>query len=173
MARYSFALLALTMPALACAESLPGFKLPWGFEITEYAGNDLAPDITCLTIDAKGRVTVAGRGYIRILVDETNSGKATKAIEFTKNVKDAAHGLLWEGDKLLAVVDGGLWRYNPDGSRELLRKLKTGGEHHAHAIARGPDDWLFLLCGNNAGIDRSYATTSSSPIREPVAGCVV
>jgi hypothetical protein len=85
------------------------------------AGTDLAPDITCLTIDAKGRVTVAGRGYIRVLVDETKSGKATKAIDVTKNVNDAAHGLLWEGDTLMAVVDGGLWRYQPDGSRELLR----------------------------------------------------
>jgi hypothetical protein len=35
--------------------------------------------------------------------------------------------------------------------------MKTGGEHSAHAIRRGPDGWLYVLCGNNAGIDATYA----------------
>ncbi len=51
--------------------------------------------------------------------------------------------------------------------------MKTGGEHDAHALRRGPDGWLYLLCGNNAGIDRKYATLSTSPVKEPIAGAVV
>jgi hypothetical protein len=87
-------------------------------------------------------------------------------------------GLLWEGDTLYAMGDGGLRRFRvkndkADGPSELLRAMKTGGEHAAHAIRRGPDGWLYVLCGNNTGIDRKYATLPTSPIKEPVAGCVL
>ena len=51
--------------------------------------------------------------------------------------------------------------------------MKTGGEHTAHAIRRGPDGWLYVLCGNNTGIDKSYAELPTSPIKEPIAGCVL
>jgi hypothetical protein len=34
-----------------------------------------------------------------------------------------------------------------------MKTGKTGGEHSAHAIRRGPDGWLYVLCGNNTGID--------------------
>src|SRR5262245_44195029 len=155
------------------------FRVPSGCKVTEYSGSDLANDITCMTVDPKGRIVVAGRGYIRILAEEKD-GEATKAIDVTRDVKDAAHGLLWEEDTLYAVVDGGLRRFRIDatgdrttGPSELVRKLKTGGEHDAHAIRRGPDGWLYLLCGNSAGIDRSFATLPTSPIKEPVAGCIV
>src|SRR4051794_19083506 len=120
MPRFPAVLAALLLTASVRADLVAGLKVPPGFEVTEFAGNDLAPDITCLTIDAKGRVTVAGRGYIRVLLDEHKTGKATKAIDVAKGVRDAAHGLLWDDDTLLAVVDGGLRRFRPDGSSELL-----------------------------------------------------
>jgi putative membrane-bound dehydrogenase-like protein len=156
-----------------------GLRLPDGFEVTEYAGSDLANDIFCMTIDPQGRVIVSGRGYTRILVDDGH-GKAARATDFLAGPKDGAMGLLWEGDSLLVVGDGGLRRYRdadgdgkPDGPPELIRALKTGGEHDAHALRRGPDGWLYLLCGNNTGIDRRFAELPTSPIEEPVAGCVV
>lgn len=157
-----------------------GLRAPAGFEIIEFSNNALASDITCMTVDPKGRIVVAGRGYIRVLVDENNDGIADRAIDVTANVKDAAHGLLWEKDVLYAVVDGGLQRFAIDASGDkavappaLIRPLKTGGEHDAHALARGRDGWLYLLCGNSAKIDRSFATASTTPIQEPVAGCIV
>src|SRR5262249_30135279 len=48
-----------------------------------------------------------------------------------------------------------------------------GGEHHGHALKRGPDGWLYVLCGNTAGIDARYAELPTSPIKEPMAGCVL
>ena len=51
--------------------------------------------------------------------------------------------------------------------------MKTGGEHNAHAIRRGPDGWLYVICGNFTGIDASYAQLPTSPIKDPLAGCVV
>ena len=156
-----------------------GLRAPAGFEVTEYAGSDLANDITCMTIDTKGRVVVAGKGYIRTLVDTKNAGRADKAIDFTKDVKDQAMGLLWEADAAFAVVDGGLWRFRigPDetaaGPPELIRALRTTSDHHAHAVRRGPDGWLYLIAGDSTGIDSSFATLPTSPIRRPLAGCVM
>src|SRR3989442_4341064 len=75
-----------------------GLRVPAGFEVVEYADSKLANDIYCLTIDPKGRVFVAGRGYIRILVDDDGDGKADRAIEFADHPKDVAMGLYLEGD---------------------------------------------------------------------------
>jgi putative membrane-bound dehydrogenase-like protein len=157
-----------------------GIRVPAGFEVVEYADSRLANDIYCLTIDPKGRVVVAGRGYIRILVDDNDDGKADRAIAFADSPKDGAMGLLWEGDTLYVTGDGGLRRFTDrdgddraDGRARLISAMKTGGEHAAHAIRRGPDGWLYVLCGNHAGIDASYATLPTSPIKEPVAGCVL
>jgi len=156
-----------------------GLKVPIGFEVVEFADGKLANDVHCMTLDPKGRVIVAGRGYIRILVDDDGDGKADRALEFAKEPKDGAMGLHWEGDTLFATGDGGLRRFTSksgdkaDGPSELIRAMKTGGEHAAHAIRRGPDGWLYLLCGNNTGIDRTYADLPSSPIKQPIAGCVL
>jgi putative membrane-bound dehydrogenase-like protein len=157
-----------------------GLRVPPGFEVTEYAGSNLANDIYTLTVDPSGRIVVAGRGYIRILVDDDGDGKADRAIDFADTPKDGAMGLLWEGDTLYVTGDGGLRRFRDrdgddkaDGPSEMIRKVKTGGEHTAHALRRGPDGWLYLLCGNTAGIDKSYAQLPTSPVKEPIAGCVL
>ncbi len=163
---------AFLAPVLARADHVQhGLRVPDGFEVTEYAGSDLANDIYCMTIDPQGRVIVSGRGYVRILVDD-GKGKASRAIDFLAGPKDGAMGLLWEGDSLFVVGDGGLRRYR-DGKPELIRALKTGGEHDAHALRRGPDGWLYLLCGNNTGLNGKFAELSTSPIKIPVAGGVV
>ena len=64
-----------------------------------------------MTVDPRGRVVVAGRGYIRILVDDDGDGKADRAIDFADAPKDGAMGLLWEGDTLYFTGDGGLRRF--------------------------------------------------------------
>jgi putative membrane-bound dehydrogenase-like protein len=157
-----------------------GLEVPPGFEVVEFADGRLANDIHVMTIDPKGRIIVAGRGYIRLLVDDDGNGKADRALDFAAEPKDGAMGLLWEGDTLYVIGDGGLRRFTAkkngdkaDGPSELIRALKTGGEHSSHAIRRGPDGWLYVLCGNTAGIDKSYADLPTSPIKEPTAGCVL
>jgi putative heme-binding domain-containing protein len=155
-----------------------GLKVPAGFEVIEYADSKLANDIYCMTIDPKGRIVVAGRGYIRILVDDDGDGRADRAIDVAAEPKDGAMGLCWEGDTLHVTGDGGLRRFRikddrAAGASELIRAMKTGGEHAAHAIQRGPDGWLYVVCGNNTGIDRSFAQTPNSPVKNPIAGCVL
>src|SRR5438445_127637 len=123
-----------------------GWRVPPGFEVTGLSGSKLANDIYCMTVDPRGRIVVCGRDYIRILVDDDNDGRADRAIDFADSPKDGAMGLLWEGTTLYATGDGGLRRFRDadgdgraDGPSELVRAVKTGGEHTAHAIRRGPD----------------------------------
>lgn len=171
-------LLALLLPTLANAQPVvPGLRVPEGFEVVEYADAALANDIYTMTIDPRGRIVVAGRDYIRLLLDKNNDGMADAAVPLAAP-KDGAMGLLWEGDYLYYTGDGGLRRLHikddkPVGAAELLCKLKTGGEHDAHAIRRGPDGWLYVLCGNNAQVDKLVQPASSSPIQKPIAGCVL
>src|SRR5207249_3227656 len=82
-----------------------GLRVPPGFEVTEFADSNLANDIYTMTIDPRGRVVVAGRGYIRILVDR-DGGRADQAIDFADGPKDGAMGLLWEGTSLFCTGDG-------------------------------------------------------------------
>ncbi len=165
----------------ASDENFPlGLRVPPGFEVTEFADSKLANDIFSMTIDPRGRMVVSGRGFIRILADDDNDGRADRAIEFADGPADGAQGLLWEGSSLFVTGEGGLRRHRDedgddraDGPSELIRKIKTGGEHDAHDIKRGPDGWLYVLCGNFAGIDKSFAQLLTSPIQDPVAGCVI
>ncbi len=171
-------LLSGAYPARAGHERL-GLRVPDGFEVTEVADERLANDIFCMTLDPRGRLVVSGRGYLRLLVDDDGDGRADRAIAIADGPKDGAQGLLWEDDTLYATADGGLRRYRigPDGRAvgpsDLIRALRTGGEHDAHAIRRGPDGWLYVLCGNHAGVDRRAAQLPTSPIHDPIAGCVL
>lgn len=164
----------------AAAETPPGLRCPDGFEISQYADESLVPDAVRLAIDPEGRIVVSGPGYIRLLVDDDHDGQAERVREFSNEPRGGAMGMLWEGDSLYYVGQGGLRRLRDadgdgraDGPSELLRAVRASGEHDAHALRRGPDGWLYLLCGNNAGIDASWAQLPSSPIQTPVAGCVV
>ena len=172
--------LIAVLALLSASPQAPGLEVPEGFAVAEFAGSELADDIYCMTIDPKGRVVAAGRGYIRILADEDHDGRADRAIAFADEPAEGAMGLLWEGDALIYTGGGGLRRLRDadgddraDGPSELLVRVKTGGEHDAHAIRRGPDGWLYLICGNATGITRAFATSPKSPIVDPVAGCVV
>ncbi len=176
-----FIIFAGAMGPAAAAENVQhGLRVPPGFQVTEFADSRLANDIYCLTLDPRSRVVVSGRGYLRLLLDDDGDGRADRAVEIDAGPKDGAMGLFWEGESLYVTGDGGLRRYHipqgadkPTGPSELIRALKTGGEHDAHAISRGPDGWLYVLCGNMTRVNRSAAQLPTSPIREPVAGCVL
>ena len=156
-----------------------GVKVPEGFEVTEFAGNELAHDIYSMTLDSKGRVVVAGAGFVKILVDNNGDGKADEAKLFSEFPKNGAQGMYFLGRSLVCIGDGGLLRLDDangddkaDGPPDIFLKLKTGGEHDVHSIQQGPDGWWYLIAGNNAGINGKYATLPTSPIKVPRAGVV-
>lgn len=155
-------------------------RVPEGFEATVYATDALVHNAYCMTLDSHDRVVVSAPGYIRVLVDQDQNGDADAAITFADGPKSGAQGLCFDGNDLLAVGDGGLLRYrdvdadlHADGPPRLLLKLKTGGEHHAHAIRRGPNGWWYLICGNDTGIAAGDITSSNSPVAEPTAGTLL
>ncbi len=174
----SLVFLSSLCPLCLCGES-SGLRLPEGFEVVEWADSSLANDIYCLTVGPSGQVVVSGRGYVRQLVDEKGAGKATRALDFAEAPRDGAMGLCWDGDDLYCMGDGGLRRYRQAGGAgrtrpsELLYPFKTGGEHSAHAILRGPDGWLYVIGGDGTGISRKEASLPTSPIKEPIGGGVV
>ncbi len=160
------------------APAAHGLRVPPGFEVTEFADSTLANDVHCLALDPKGRVVVSGRGYVRLLL-EGPDGKADRALDFAKAPSDGAMGLFWEGDVLYCVGGGGLRRYRNAGGAgrlqpsELLVKLKTGSEHGAHAVQRGPDGWLYVLCGDSTGLPQGVPILPTSPVKSLVAGYVL
>src|SRR5205807_6288707 len=106
------ALILLTLAVSApCLAAPHGLQVPPGFEVVEYADSSLANDIYTMTIDPQGRIVVAGRGYIRVLLDKAGKGRADRFIQLADAPKDGAMGLLWEGDHLYFTGDGGLRRF--------------------------------------------------------------
>ncbi len=169
--------LTLSLTGVVCAAEAPALKALDGFAVTLFADDELAHDIHCLTIDARGRITVAGNGYIKILKDTDADGIADSATQFADAPATGIQGMFWHGSELLAVGGDGLLRYRDrdgddraDGPPDVLLKVRTGGEHHAHSIQRGPDGWWYLIAGNDAGLDAKYVKLPTSPVKQPEAG---
>lgn len=170
---------ALVLSLTARAEEAP-FRVPDGFAVSKFAGNDLTHDTWAMTIDSKGRVAVAGPSCIKVLLDSDEDGIAERAHPVTREARNA-HGLLFAGNDLLSVQQHGIFRHRdhdgdglPEGPPELLYQLPgVGGEHGAHGIRQGPDGWFYLACGNNTKIGTKQITTATPPIAEPSQGTVL
>ena len=171
---------SVTLGTVAVGAESTGIKVPEGFRVTHYADDDLAHDIFSMTIDAKGRVVVSGPGYVRILIDSDGDGQADTFKQFADGPSAGAQGMFFLGSDLFCTGDGGLIRYRDedsddraDGPADVFLKLPTGGEHHAHAVRKGPDGWWYLVVGNSAKISAAYATLDTSPIKKPRAGTLI
>ena len=172
--------LLLSWAEQAALAQKPGILVPSGFAIEHYADDDLAHDIYSLTIDAKGRVVVSGPGYVRILIDSDNDGKADTYKQFADGPQTGAQGMHFLGPHLLCSGDEGLLIYRDDngddqadGPPTTILKIAAGGEHHVHSIQPGPDGWWYVIAGNLSGVDSGYAKLSTSPIKNPEAGVLM
>lgn len=170
---------AITSPAPSEEKVATWLKVPEGFKVTQFADDSLATNIYCMTTDSRGRIVVAGPGYIKILLDDDQDGKADRAQLFSTLPRDGAMGLCFDGTDLLCVGDGGLLRFRDvnkddvaDGPPELLFRFKTGGEHDSHAIRKGPDGWWYLISGNYSGVGKNIVSSSRSPVKSPTAGVI-
>lgn len=155
-------------------------RVPDGFEVSLYADDSLAHDIFSLTVDSFGRVVVSGMGYTRILVDTDGDGRADKSIQYADGPQTGAQGMYFYGRDLLCSGDGGLIRYrdrngddHADGPPDVFLKMNAGGEHHLHAIRKGPDGWWYAIAGNMAGVDASFASLQTSPVKSPYGGTLM
>jgi putative membrane-bound dehydrogenase-like protein len=165
--------------SLSADEKL-GVRVPDGFEVTLYADDDLAHNVFSMTIDSLGRVVVSGPGYVRILIDSNGDGKADTYKQFADGPATGAQGMFFHGRDLLCAGDAGLIRYRDDdgddradGPPDTFLKVKAGGEHHLHAIQKGPDGWWYIIAGNDAGVNDQYITLPTSPVKQPAAGTLM
>jgi putative membrane-bound dehydrogenase-like protein len=175
----AFLLASLGSSTGSAAESL-GFRVPDNFEVSLYAGDDLAHDLFSMTIDTRGRVVVSGKGYIKTLEDTNLDGAADKAILFSDFPKGGAYGMCFASTNLICVGDDGVWSLTDtdgdgraDGEPELLLKGAMQRGHSANGIVRGPDGWFYLACGNDAGINDSHAFLPGSPVKRVNGGAIV
>ena len=157
-----------------------GLRAPEGFVVSLYADDDLAHDIFAMTFDSRGRVVVSGPGYVRILVDSDNDGKADQYKQFADGPSTGAQGMYFLGHDLMCVGDDGLLRYrdrnsddHADGAADVFLHIKASGEHHAHALQKGPDGWWYLIAGNSTEVGDSYVTLPQSPVQKPKAGTLL
>jgi len=171
--------LATASPAADEPSVAEFFRVPDGFEVTRFAGAELADNIFSMTIDRHGRVVVSGPGYVKILRDDDSDGQADRATLFTDWPKSGSQGMCFDGDDLICVGDGGLWRVVDrdgdgvaDGKRRRLLKL-ANPEHGGHGIVKGPDGWLYVIAGNDAGVTDTYVTSEQSPIDDPHCGVIM
>jgi putative heme-binding domain-containing protein len=155
--RSSLLLALLSSPVFA--DDL-GLKIPPGFKVTQFADEKLANDIYAMTLDAKGRVVVTSRGWVKRLEDTNNDGKADKATIIAET-KTGGMGLLFDDDSLFVTCDGGLMRYELDSSNPDEKYKWVGKwfdlaftEHGGHAIRQGPDGRIYVIAGNNAGLQK-------------------
>lgn len=160
-------------------EPAAGLRVPEGFRVELFADDSLAHDIYCMTTDARGRVVVAGRGYVKTLIDADGDGRAERAEVFSEIPRGGAHGLCFDGPNLLCTGDNSVLYLRDtdgdgraDGVPEVWASLKNP-EHGANGIARGPDGWFYLVCGNDAGVTAELANAKQSPVTRPDCGAVV
>lgn len=171
--------LFLSFAAADDQQVAPPLKVPEGFEVSLYADDDLAHDIYSMTLDAQGRVVVAGANYVKTLHDEDNDGRADKATLLSTEPASGAHGMVFLGNDLYCTGDESVMRLRDadgdgqvDGEPEILAKPKHP-EHGANGLTIGPDGRLYLICGNDAGVSTVDTRSPGSPVTEPNCGAVV
>jgi len=156
-----------------------GIRAPDGFEVTLFADDWLAHDIYSMTINARGQVVVAGRDYVKTLLDTDGNGQADKAVLFSNVPASGAHGMYFSGDDLICTGDNKLMRLvdkngdgRADGAGDIWAKMKSP-EHGTNGITQGPDGSFYVICGNDAGVSTDHVKTDQSPVRYPRCGTLV
>lgn len=149
------------------AESQVPIQVPEGFIIKKVADNALATNIYSLTVDANGHTVVAGPGYVKRLIDDDADGVYDRTQLISEVPRNGAQGLYFDGSTLYAVGDQGVLRMADSDENgvcdppELVYRVKTGGEHDAHALRKGLDNQWYLLCGNGVPIPQGAKQAAS------------
>jgi putative membrane-bound dehydrogenase-like protein len=152
-----------------------GLHVAPGFEVTLFSDHEIANDLYAMAVDARGRVAVTSRGWVKVLEDADGDGRADRASVFAET-GTGGMGLCFDGTDLYFTGDGWFSRYRDadadgraDGPPERILPLAFG-EHGGHAMRKGPDGWWYLVGGNDAGISEAHASLARSPVRRPRTG---
>lgn len=176
--------ITLTVALLLTNHACPNdnFNLSEDFTINTFATDEQAHNICSMAIHPAGHVIVSGPGYIKILIDTNNDNQTDKVINFTPRISGFMHGMLFDGNALICTDGARVYKYTDenqdliaDGPPKTLFELskRSSGEHAAHGIVKGADGWYYMTCGNSTGVSSKHITEPDSPIKDPVAGCIL
>jgi putative heme-binding domain-containing protein len=163
-----------------------GVDLALGLKIHQVADDDLVPDCTCITVDPAGRVVASGPGYIRLLIDQNQDGLFDVGETLVDGPSHGAHGLCFDAADLYFVGDNGVWKVSDtdndgivDSPPLRMLEIKTGGEHDAHALRKGPDGHWYLIAGNGTkgmfglqNVDQAAIAHPRAAITQPRGGAI-
>jgi putative heme-binding domain-containing protein len=160
--------LAVPWPARAqqAADLGKRFTVPAGFRVelaVRPPANDPRFSLVNMALDDKGRLLVSREnGPVLLCANPDKAGVLQDVRPYCEQVRNC-QGMCWVKDALLLVGNGpkgaGLYRVRDTTGQDktdevtLLASFRGGmGEHGPHAILHGPDDWLYVVIGNHAGL---------------------
>ena len=179
------AMLFVVAPCLAAEPHLldDQFVLPAGFHIYRAANAELTGGSYDLTLDGQGRLLVGAGQSVRRLTDRNGDG----VYDLQETIADGPavagrgpQGLLVFGDYLYVVAGDGVQLFSGvtgtgklRHERRLGAPFNTGGDHAAHTVLRGLDNYIYLVTGDGAGTNgRKHITETTSPNRQERAASV-
>jgi len=179
---------AILGTATARAAEPERWRVPEGFAASLYADDAFVPDATAMTVDPLGRVVVAGPGYIKILVDSDNDGRADTAKTFESGAFPGADALAYVENELgtlaLAAIRAGRLILihdrnhddRADADNAVNELLDIGGFHYLpNSLRTGPDGALYIACAaGEEPIHFGKYLSFRSPMRfTPTAGTML
>lgn len=154
-------------------------KVSDGLNIQLIADDDLVPDCTAIVMGSGGRLLASGPQYLCELLDKDSDGMYDARRLIVEAPSHGAHGLCVDGDTLYYVGDNGVWKVkrfafeNANKLRpERVLQIKTGGEHDAHALRKGPDGFWYLIAGNGTKGSFALQNVKTPRIPSPRAGVI-
>ncbi len=131
-----------------------------------------------LAFDPSGRLYIGreGTGILRMTLPKNGAAipMPTNKVEVINDTLQECRGLLWAFDSLYANANNskGLYRLrdtNGDDKFDEIKLLRgTGGGvgHGRNGLTLGPDNWIYLIHGNNTLVsERDRVIPEKSPLR--------
>ncbi len=171
--------IVLVLRSVACAQpaEVSGIQVPEGFRVTQVATDAIATNIYSMAVSPEGQTFVTGPGYIKILLDSDGDRVFDSTKTYSNLPRSGAQGICFDGDDLICSGDGALLKFTDankdgiaDGPPTKIFSIKTGGEHDAHSVRKGPDGWWYVLAGNSTTISDEFFADPYSPVKNPRAG---